>query len=213
MAAFTFATETTFVNVIFFVAVRTHAGWAVMESRTLVTVSALHCGMAGTQRKPCLRMIELRALPSGNPMAIVAIDSEFALVHIILQMAGNAGFRSRAILLPGSMAVTAFDALVQAEQNIVSERVIELPHVQTDDVGLASLVLGVTVVTGATRLQPSVVTAVRRDIRGDFFMAPETQLDLGPLVKRDVAFSATGLDVGMALYYFAGHHQCLKIAC
>lgn len=125
MAALAFLAEAAVVHVLLAMASDASERRLVVEGRALVAIAAANLGMARAQREPGTRVVELPALPSGSGVAAIAVDTKLALVHVILAMAGNAGLRRSAVLRPGGVAVTAFNAGVQCEQHEVGERVIE----------------------------------------------------------------------------------------
>lgn len=212
MAVFTFLAQSPFVHIIFSVATDAGTRGLIVESRSLVAVAATNADMAGAQRKPRAGMIEIPALPSVRSVTAFAVYAELACMYVVLAVAGNTAFRRVTMLATGRMAVTAFDTRMQCQQHEVSQRVIESRLVQSDDAGLAALVVSVTIVARAAPIQPSVIATARSNIGRDFLVAPKAQFYLPGLFERHVAFSAASLDIRMTLDDFSRHQQCLEVA-
>jgi len=212
MTAFTFLAETPFVDIVRAVATDTGARGPIVESRALVALVAANPDMAGPQRKPGTRVVKSPALPSVGVMAVFTVYAEFASMHVILAVTGNAGLQRVTMLAPADMAVAAFHVAMQSQQHEVSQRVIEAQRIKPDDVGLAALVVGVTVIAGTPAIEPSVIAAAGGDISLDVLVTSKAQLCLSGLVERHVAFAATSLDIGMTLDNLSRHHQRLQAA-
>ena len=110
MAGFAFFAEAPLVDIVFAMALGTDTRRTIVECRTPVAVTATRGDMAVTQRESGFRVVECPALPSGNRVTVVAVDTELVFMHIILEVTGDAGFRSGAILLSGDVTAAAFDA-------------------------------------------------------------------------------------------------------
>lgn len=111
------------------------------------------------------------------------------------------------------MAVAALVVRVLAEQREVSEFVIECIRVETDNIRVAALMVGMAV--GADGTTGTTILAVKAgfciDVTGDFFVTVEAQSALLAAFETLVAVGAVFLVLGMRLHNLARHDQCLDL--
>jgi len=157
-------------------------------------------------------MVERTPFPAGGSMTTITGDTQLSLVHIIVQVTGNAGPRRLAEFLALYVASVALDLGVKAKQDIVGERMIERRCVQSDNVRVPALVLGVTVATGATGVQPSMKAGVHGYVPADLFVATQAQIGLLLFLEWNVTLATVRFNISMALDDLAGHDQGLQIS-
>ena len=105
-------------------------------------------------------MVESTPLPSRSSVTTVTGDTQFSLVHIVVQVAGNAGFWCLAEFLSLDVACATFDFGMQAKKDIVGQGMIKRGLVQASDICVSSFVICMTVTAGAPCVQPSMKTGV-----------------------------------------------------
>ena len=118
-----------------------------------------------------------------------------------------------AVLIPGFVAICAFQAVMFADQWKVGCLVSECRLIERHDIGVAPLVVGVAVgAIPAFRIPVSAMESfLRGNIRRDFLMTLTAELGLFFALELDVARSTFLLDVGMTGNDFARHNQRLEL--
>lgn len=111
------------------------------------------------------------------------------------------------------MAVAALVVRVLAEQREVSEFVIKCIRVETDNIRVAALMVGMA--AGADGTTGTTILAVKAgfciDVTGDFFVTVEAQSALLAAFETLVAVGAVFLVLGMRLDNLARHDQCFDL--
>jgi hypothetical protein len=134
------------------------------------------------ERKLGLAVVErLDLAPRGFTVAIVAFFTKAPLVRILLLVTIEAASRRLAELDRWRVTAGARHGLVRVPEFEIREGMIERLAIKLDDVGITSLVIGVTVVAflfGGIRLT-TVKPLARRAIRGNVLVAIKTTPRLG----------------------------------
>ena len=112
------------------------------------------------------------------------------------------------------MAVAALLVCMSAQQGKPRQVMIEPVFVQTNNVGVATLVVRMAV--RASRPFRTTIHTVKTglgfDVRGDFIVAIETQRALLFTFKAKMAIAAFLFEFGVGLSQFARHDQRLKLS-
>lgn len=113
------------------------------ESRVRVTGETREARVSTGQREPGGVVVEGASPPSGGLVAVAAGATEATAVHVVVTMAGCAIRRRVGKPLIGSVATGARRFGVRSQQRKIGQRVVEQIRLQTHDVRIATLVLGV----------------------------------------------------------------------
>ena len=180
-----------------------------------VALVALHIDMLAHQLEFGLVVIKGYGFPLFFYMALRAISPQTTLMFVILLVAVVAIAWRIAVFLSRLVAVRALDLLFQmtALERVIGFVMVEFGVVEFIYLGVAPLVIGMTVFALLARLHATMKTALFGEVLAYFLVAIGTQLRLRVLVKLLVALLAILLDLGMALDDFSGHQQyvCLRL--
>jgi hypothetical protein len=165
------------------------------------------------ERKLSLAVIErLDLTPYGFPVAIVAFLTKAPFVRILLLVTVEAAPGRLAELFRWGVTAGARHCLVRVPEFEIREGVIERLAVELDDVGISSLVIGMTVVAFlfcGIRLAP-VKPLARRAIGSNVLVAIDAAPRLGSSRERFVTFVALLLELGMSLDYRPRHDKLFE---
>lgn len=144
---------------------------------TDMTGIASHGPMGARQPEARFVMIEFPTSPTRRTVALAAGLAELPMVCVVALVAIDAVSCNFAPRHTGLVAGVAGERGMRALERKVGQVMIELPTAQVHDVGLATLVLRVTgtALTGAGVGHTSVVAVMLPQVRGDLFMAIQTQ--------------------------------------
>jgi len=165
------------------------------------------------QRKLGLGVIvALDFAPAVGVVAGRALAPEPPAVGFVLAVAVHARGGCLAEFFLLLVATVALRERVLALQLEIGESVIECGRVEPHDIGIAALMIGVTMpaFVGRNVGPHSVQTAFGLDVRCDFLVAGSAQIVLGLGRKRGMAVGATLLEFGMRLDQLAGHDELLE---
>lgn len=179
-------------------------GWMTSATTDLLVIAF--------QRKFCGAVIEAVLFPTARVMATAAALTERATVMIVGLVTAVTIAARRAKFLAGLMTATALQFAVFAFQWEVGRRVIEGVAIETDDIRLTTLVIGVTLFARQRRVvfELAVKALFCRDIRTDHVVTGNAQLILRLLFEGDMAFGALGFQFSVPLDQLARHQQCFK---
>ena len=172
-----------------------------------------HPDMGTSEPKTRLIMVEVAAAPAERAVALAARLLELTVMYVVVAMAIGATGTGRCLRpeLLGLVAGAALECTVCAVQSKVSELMIKLRLIDLHDVGVATLVLGMT---GLALTKPgirhaAVIAVPRTNIGGDLLVAVETQGALGALVAAIVAAGALAFPLGVGTHDLPRHQQGL----
>lgn len=165
--------------------------------------------MGAAQWKVRAVVVERSATPARGIVTARSVAAELAVVCVLVATIALAhGLVERRVV---HVAALAGNAPVCAGQGKVREIVGEQRTVETDDVGIASLMVGVT--AHAAKYVNSGLSAVkartRRNIGGNALVAVGAQPALRLPVESDVAIAAVRFQIGVALDQISRHEQPL----
>ena len=186
----------------------------ILERVVGVTVKTPWSLVVADQRKAGRVVIELNVQPALGCMAVAALRAESARMCVIAFVTGKAITRRVPTSYVRYMAVAALLLGMSAQQGKPRQVMIEPAFVQTNNVGVATLVVRMAVRAGRpfrTTIH-SVKTRLGFDVCGDFIVAIETQRALLFTVKAKMAITAFFFEFGVGLSQFARHDQRLKLS-
>jgi len=211
MTVATLLSLVTFVNVIGCVATDTCRGYVLVFFAGMTgQAGCLH--MFAGQRKGRRVMVEVRFLPGLCVVAGSAVRPQRTLVGILLCMTATTHGRRLTIGNPCRVTALAGRSDVGIVEREVREVVSECNLAESRDIGIAAQVLGVAsaALTPGGLPHATVITAPGANIFDDFFVAAQTLGALPLTIGEVVAVRAFGLDPGVRLGHWTGHHELLN---
>jgi hypothetical protein len=182
-----------------------------------VTPLADHIDVRPAQIERSLRMIETNVGPGTVfAMATGAFFAESFHVGLCLTMTCNAldrGFSERLAL---HVTGTAVPTDVAAPERKIRSIVIERRTIQTHDVGVAALMLGVTVLAQQLRLvlrDAAMEARQRCHVGTNFLVTVHTQRRLLGRDERPVTVRAIVFQIGVTFDHRTGHDQSFEARC
>lgn len=184
----------------------------VLEPGIPMAGGAGHRCVSVGQREASLGVVELGRLEGGRLMALRTICPELAAVSIVLTMAVHALLGSLAEFLAFLVARVAGDAGMGAGQHEIGPLVVETPPVEADDVGLATLVLGMAGIALCLARRSTMETLTLPDVGGYrlVVVAGEAESRLTRSVGPVVALAAIVLQFGVRARELTRHEQLLQ---
>lgn len=175
-----------------------------------MAVLAWNVHVLAGERKVRFAVIETRVLPVLVGMTIGAGIAQFALVFVVLAMAGDAvGWRvTKFLSLCVTVATLHLGHGMTTLEREVGELVVKGLLIERRDVHATSLVLGVADATFLFR-DTSMISLLLYSILRDFLVTIEAQAALRAFPEAHVTLLAITLEFGMALYHLAWHDQVL----
>lgn len=157
-------------------------------------------------------MIKFDIKPVSWVVAVGTGVAKEILVYVILAMAVDTVGRRVAMFRAGRVAAGAFGIRMLADQFEVGKQVIERRFNQLDDVGIATLVIGMTGRTGLVRdrISFAVKAELVAEVRGDILVAVATQSILAGTIKRYMAGRTFRLELCMPANQITRHDQRLN---
>ena len=178
-----------------------------------VARQAANLGMVTFQGKTGLGMVKGPHFhPFRGNVARRAIATQPALVRVVFAVTIDAGaWRFGKALARGVAPLTGHGHVARIQRKIGLAVVKGLP-VQSDDLGVAALVIGMTIRTGqgSNLSRTAVVTGLVRDIQRHRLVTIQAPLRLGPLIKGFVAGIAGLFELRVDRRKLAGHDQLLE---
>ena len=180
-----------------------------LETWIAVAGSTRHPAMRVFERESRLVVIELRRLETGRLVAVSTGASKLPMVGIVIAMTVLAELRRVAERLPCCVTGVASGRGVGAGQWKIGPLVVEALGVEVDDIGGASLVLGVAGIAlrpaGRTAVKACACGEIGRDFR--MIMASDAERALAGLVGAVVAHAAVVLELHVRVGQIAGHEK------
>jgi len=164
----------------------------------LVAVGAFGIHVLASQGKPGGVVVELGFLPQVLVVAVRALGTQRALVHVVLAVAGVAFVRCVTEFLARHVALHTFHLLVLGTQAEIRGAMVEARLVKVRNRRTTPLVVGMAG-TARLRLHLAVETGLGAHISTDFLVAVHAQPVLGLAVKLHVAVLALVVHLGMRL--------------
>lgn len=188
-------------------------GSGALEAIRRVTEATVDRPVLAFQRELGRVVVEADIHPAGVRVAARAVLAQGAGVRIVVAVAADAiGRRLPKGRLVG-MAVAAGHSPMGPSQGMIGEVVVEACRVQSDDVRVATLVIGVALPTRgiAGPRRAAVEAGVRSAVGSDLLVTLQAECILRRRRKGDMAAAAIALDVGVPLDDLSGHHELLDV--
>ena len=183
-------------------------GGRALESGIAVTSRTGNLVMGTQQGELGLAVIEVHGLEALHIVALGAVGAELAKVDVIRLVAGNTLVRSVAVLFAGLVARSASHSGMRAFQLEIGLLVAESVGLEPDDVCRPTLVLAMaTRAAGVCRQSAAMETLTALHVRGDVFVACQTQIAHARLVGTVVATGALLFVLGVGRRKLAGHEE------
>ena len=158
-------------------------------------------------------MIEFHVSPVVRRVTVTALRTHRIGVRVITLVAREAVLWC--VTMPNVRRVTiaALSVHMTAQQREIRVLVVEVVFIQSDDVSVATLVIGVAPRTRRPARTPvlAVKAGTRIDIGRDFLVAVEAQFTLFAAFETQVAVGALFFVLGVSLYKFARHDQRFEL--
>jgi len=200
-------------NVVQLMAARAVPGRALV-ALARVTERTGDLGVSALEGELGVGVIEARLAPALLAVTAGAVAAELAGVGVVGGVTPRAVRRRVAAVRARLVAALAGDALVGAAQRVVRRIVREGARVESDDVGVASLVLGVAdaALRRTHRWRPAVEAGLGANVRRDrlVVVAAEAERILLRSLEGGVALRAVGLEVRVRLRDRARHDEPLE---
>lgn len=173
---------------------------------------AIYGLMRAFQNKCCFVVIKLSLAPFRRGVAALALFAQPTAVRIGFFVTAKTSAGCLAKFFAGLMATAAGNLCVPSFQFEIGARVIEGIAVETNDIGVAAFVIGVTLLArrcfvGSARSNgnTTVKAGLRGNVGGNVFVTIETEFVLCLFGKRDVALIAVGFELSVPLYQLSRH--------
>ena len=178
-----------------------------------MTEIAIRRGMCPGQREIRSLMAKGSRRPTLGPVAIAACFTQATLMRFVVGMADRAAAFGVAMRLPLQVARATGRSLVCTLEEKIGCSVIESLGSKTDDIRLATAMLGMTrlALCLPSLFLPAMKASTEPDISRDLFMTYEAEVPLRTTVKGTVATLAILLDFHMCGCDRGRHDQRLEI--
>jgi hypothetical protein len=188
-------------------------GRRVLVAITRVTKPTIDANVRSLECEPGRRVLELGLPPAALEMASRTVIAQATAMRVVFPVTVGALLGRLAIRLLGDVTGRARHLAVPAPKFEVGKAVLEGLSVETEDVGITSLVLAVAVAAERplhARIAP-VQTTFALNILGDLFVATQAPLPLLSALEGLVTRSAVPLDFCVDLRDWAGYHQLPEV--
>ena len=212
MARLALRAAATLVRVVFGMAVVAGCRRA-LERRVGMAGVALRRCMLADQRPFGRIVIEPGVGPADWLVAVAATVAHVISVRVVVRVAARTGRRRISVLVLCGVAIGTCGIEVPSDQREVGHAVIERVLVETNDVGVAAEMVGVTsfALCSAGVRVPAVESGAARHVVRHDVVAVQAQTALRLLVEGLVTARARGFDIGVSCDDIAGHQQALDV--